>query len=148
MVEIIYKISDGSSYTDKLEAYRNEFKWLRNRRDSLLKSLVRAKQESLPRFTKKYLSERAKVRIRMEDVRRNDDPKRKYLVRQAYYEELAKKFEALNDLQIEIRVYKKMLAEYKERDKDCKKVLELYKAVEEHRELVATYGVQEKDRSQ
>lgn len=141
MVKVVYKTSDGTGYEDKLEACRNEFKWLQNRRDLLLKSLVRTKQEKLPRFTKKYLLAREEARMRMEGIRKNEKPEKKWLVRMAYYEALSKKFEALNDLQIEIRAYKKIRAEYKEKAEECKKAFEMYKAVEEGREIKASMGM-------
>lgn len=130
MVEIIYKTSDGTSYNDKLEAYRNEVKWLRNRRDMLCKSLRRMKQENLPSRTKNYLYAREKARAGRESVRKNLFPERRWLERQAYFEALAKKFEALDNLQTEIRVYKKLRAEYKEKAEEYKRILELYKFVE------------------
>ena len=130
MVEVVYKITDGTSYSSELEACRNDFKWLRNRRDSLHTSLMRMKQESLPRYTREYMSARARAGAKMEDVRKNDNPKRNYLVRQAYYEALAKKFAALDELQMEIRVYKKLRAEYKEKAEECRKAFERYKDLE------------------
>ncbi len=130
MVEVIYKTSHGAMYRDELEAYRNDLKYLQGRKDLLLETLVRMKRKTLPRFTKSYLVARAKARAMMEDVRKNDDPKKKWLVRQEYFEALAKKFEVLNDLQIEIRAYKTLRAEYKEVEANRKKTLESYKALE------------------
>lgn len=139
MVEVIYKTSDGTGYNDQLEAYRNEVKWLRNRRDTLCSSLRRMKQEHLPRRTKNYLNAREKARARRESICKNLIPERRWVERQAYFEALAEKFKALDNLQTEIRVYKKLRAEYKEKAKEYKKVFAIYKAVEEGREMRNVY---------
>lgn len=130
MVEVIYHTSSGSNFYDRLDACRDDFKWLRNRRDTLCRSLVRMKRENLPDRTKKYLLARKEAGEKRECVRKNDDPGKRYLVKKAYFETLSKKFETLNDLQIEIRVYKKLRAEYKQRAEECRKALELCKELE------------------
>lgn len=129
MVKVVYKISNGTSYDSELEAYSNDLKCLQERRDSLLTSIVRMKQDTLPHFTKKYLLAREEARMRMEGIRKNEKPERKWLVRQAYYEALSKKFEALNDLQIEIRAYKKIRAEYKGKKAEYKRTIVYYKVL-------------------
>lgn len=129
MVEVTYKTSDGTIYKTEIEAYSNDLKYLQKRRDSLLASIVRMKQKHLPSRTKNYLYAREKARAGRESIRKNLFPERRWLEKQAYFEALAKKFEALDNLQTEIRVYKKLRAEYKEVKAEYKREIVYYKVL-------------------